>query len=137
MAGSNPSVQRFRKVLAAMPKPLKAATRKELSKEGRKMVAAMKGAAPSGDKGALKRSVRMQTKMSGMQITIRAGGRQTLSAQGAGRARRYDYSIGVEYGTKRIAAKPFFWPTYRARRDQVTDAIHNALRRSLKEAWNV
>ena len=97
------------------------------------MVAAMKGAAPSGDKGALKKSVRMQTKLSGMQITIRAGGRQTLSAQARAAARRYDYSIGVEYGTKGVSAQPFFWPTYRKGRDQVTDAIHNALRRSLKE----
>jgi HK97 gp10 family phage protein len=52
--------------------------------------------------------------------------------KGTGHAVTFDHAIAFEFGTSRHHAKPFFWPTYRAKRAGIEDAISKAVETALK-----
>lgn len=41
----------------------------------------------------------------------------------------------VEYGTKKAAAQPFFWPAVRMQRKKATNAIKRAISKAVRETW--
>lgn len=44
----------------------------------------------------------------------------------------YDHALAFEFGNSRQAARPFFYNTYRARRDQIDEAISDAINEAIK-----
>jgi len=63
---------------------------------------------------------------------VQAGGDLTTKEIREGSGVDYDYAEAFEYGTSRQHAKPFFWPTYRAKRDDIEEAISNAVDRAIR-----
>jgi hypothetical protein len=63
-----------------------------------------------------------------LEYIVQAGGDLTTREIREGSGVDYDYALGFEYGTARgQPARPFFWPTYRARKDDIQTAIDNAV----------
>jgi HK97 gp10 family phage protein len=63
---------------------------------------------------------------------VQAGGDLTTKEIREGSGINYDYAEAFEFGTSRQHAKPFFWPTYRAKRQGIVDTINQAIEKALK-----
>lgn len=60
-----------------------------------------------------------------LEYIVQAGGDLTTREIREGSGVEYDYALAFEYGTARgQPARPFFWPEYRKRRDDIQTAIH-------------
>jgi hypothetical protein len=57
---------------------------------------------------------------------VQAGGDLTTTEIREGSGVEYDYALAFEHGTSRQPARPFFWPTYQARKDEIQKAIDEA-----------
>lgn len=122
--------------LKALPKQVQAEMRIEMEKQAGVATTLMKAAVPV-DSGALRDSIGWAwgaPKGSGLArsagadaaslaITIRAGSREAYQA------------LWIEFGTVRMAAQPFFWPTMRAVRRPFNRSMGAAARRGAKKAW--
>lgn len=69
---------------------------------------------------------------SDLEYIVQAGGELTTKEVREGSGVEYDYAEAFEYGTSRQHAKPFFWPTYREKKDGIVEAINDAVDRALK-----
>ena len=67
-----------------------------------------------------------------LEYIVQAGGDLTIKEVREGSGVDYDYALAFEYGTSRQHAKPFFWPTYRACKDDIQQAIDEAANEVLK-----
>jgi HK97 gp10 family phage protein len=52
--------------------------------------------------------------------------------KGSGEGVTYDHAEAFEHGTSRQPARPFFWPTYRDKREGIRQAIEAAVEKVLK-----
>jgi len=52
--------------------------------------------------------------------------------KGEGEGVGYDYALGFEFGTSKQPARPFFYSTYHAMKDDMQDAINDAVSEILK-----
>lgn len=66
-----------------------------------------------------------------LEYIVQAGGDLTTREIREGSGVDYDYALGFEYGTSRQPARPFFWPEYRKRRDDIQSAIDEAAKKVL------
>jgi len=66
------------------------------------------------------------------EYVVQAGGEKTTKEIRKGSGVAYDYAAAFEYGTTRQAARPFFWPTYRERRDGIRERLSKAIERILR-----
>lgn len=64
---------------------------------------------------------------------VRAGGETTTKEVREGSGEPYDYAEAFEYGTSRQPARPFFWPTYEAMKDEITANIERAVEEAINE----
>ena len=67
-----------------------------------------------------------------LEFIVQAGGELTTKEVREGSGVAYDYAEFFEYGTSRQHARPFFWPTYREKREGIEQAISDAVERVLK-----
>ena len=124
---TNQSVKKFQRVLASLPPATRTAIMGEIAHQALVLRNDIRAAAPRGE-GALVASVRVEPGRRPMAAVVRAGGPTTTHRVSNG---WYDYAIAQEFGTHRNPAQPFFWPTYRAKKkamrqaikDEATDAI--------------
>lgn len=133
--------QRFR----AVPKAVQKAVEKALEKSADEMVTMMKRLVPV-DSGALRNSIGWTwgdapagsmtvgtvaaDEQGGPRITIYAGTRdKSLGNQDA------FYALFQEYGTKKMPANPFFWPSIRANRTRARSRVSREVRKAAKEAF--
>lgn len=58
-----------------------------------------------------------------LEFIVQAGGPLTTKEVREGSGQPYDYGLGFEFGTSRQAARPFFYNTYEAMRDDMQNAI--------------
>jgi HK97 gp10 family phage protein len=70
---------------------------------------------------------------SDLEVFVQAGGDATTKDVREGSGVNYDYALGFEFGTSHQPARPFFYSTYHERRDQMHDAITDALTEVLKQ----
>lgn len=68
-----------------------------------------------------------------LEWIIQAGGDLTMGEVRGGSSVAYDYAEAFEYGTRRQQARPFFWPTYRDKREGIEQAIAAAVEKALNE----
>lgn len=61
-----------------------------------------------------------------LEYVVQAGGDLTTKEVREGSGVDYDYAVAFEHGTSRQPARPFFWPTYQARKDEIQKAIDEA-----------
>jgi HK97 gp10 family phage protein len=132
--------QRLRSLLARLPDKARTAMRVQMEASATKIVEMMKSLAPE-DTGALVRSIGWTWgdaptgsttlgrvapgKGSGMRITIYAG------SSGRGPDHAF-YAAWQEFGTEKMAAQPYFYPSWRANRSHVRRAITRAASRAMK-----
>ena len=77
--------------------------------------------------------------LSGIKKIYQVGGQEVAALRltiyaNAKDSKGRPYASWVEFGTKRSAANPFFWPSYRALRRRVMGRIMRAIRKAIKEA---
>lgn len=67
-----------------------------------------------------------------LEFLVQAGGDLTTKDIREGSGEDYDYALGFEFGNSRQAARPFFYSTYNAMRDDMKEAINDAVSEILK-----
>lgn len=124
-SGANPSVERFKRVLAALPGPAKTAIKSQLWASARFIADEMRLAAERKT-GALQSSIRVEQGKGEFSVVIRAGGPLTTKPVRNGQSATYDYALGNEFGTKNAGEHPFFWNSYNANKKREKDKIRKA-----------
>lgn len=124
---TNASVRKFSALLTSLPKPVLDAGKAEIAKQANMIAKRMRSRVRGSSKvtGNLLRSIRVEEHAT---TTIRAGGDSTTE-------NGYDYANAIEFGTQKITAEPFFWPSYRERKTAMRNAVKRAMRRELERLW--
>ncbi|WP_256807146.1 hypothetical protein [Bradyrhizobium sp. Bra64] len=68
-----------------------------------------------------------------LEFIVQAGGPLTTKEVREGSGVEYDYAVGFEFGTSRQAARSFFFNTYEAMRDDMQQAIDDAVSEVLND----
>jgi len=115
----------------------------------------VKAAAPV-DTGALRDSVRVRRGRGTLEYFVEAGGPSTTRgylgrakykrevvigsgdtegiSKGGSSGVSYDYALAIEFGTKNMQPKPFFYFTYRARQDEIRQEIEEVVLNAVRRA---
>jgi hypothetical protein len=88
--------------------------------------------APPAESGDLEASCVALPTSDPLEYVVQAGGELTTREVRTGSGVDFDYALAFEYGTTRQHAKPFFWPTYDAMRDDIAQAINQTVEKVLK-----
>ena len=122
--------------LRDLPTEIKAELQASLEKSGSEMVSLARGLAPV-DEGDLRDSIVMTS--AGGLTPIYGGGGQTKVGDLAVRVTAGDfftrYGAHVEYGTKTMAARPFFWPAWRVLRRRIRGRTNRAITAALRKVF--
>lgn len=68
-----------------------------------------------------------------LEWIVQAGGALTTKEVREGSGVQYDYALGFEFGTSRQAARPFFFNTYEAMREDLQQAIADGVSEVLND----
>lgn len=127
---------RLERKLAALPKAAMDAIRAEMGKAADEIVAMMKNLAPE-DSGALRESIgwtwgRAPSGASIVgQVASQLGGQLTITIY-AGNKAAY-YARFIEFGTVKMPAKAFFYPSWRASKKPAGRRVRKAVRDSARQ----
>lgn len=121
------SLQEFHKFLERMDDAMRERLTAALLENGERLATAIRAAAPQ-EHGALTQSVRVedQTKKLNPRVHVKAGGPMTTHG---GKHGSYDYANAVEFGTRKMPARPFFYPTYRRLKPEIRASIADAMKK--------
>lgn len=128
---ANASVERFRKLTEELKKEVHDQAVAELNSQADSLVELIESVAPRGPTGNLIHSVRKLPGKVDTTVRVVAGGYLTVRAGVSSKA--YDYSRADEFGTEKMPAKPFFWPTYRLRKKKIVAAMKRKITASIKK----
>ncbi|MBR0764147.1 hypothetical protein [Bradyrhizobium japonicum] len=95
--------------------------------------AALQALEQSPETGALEASCTVAAGANDLEYFVEAGGDMTTKEVRAGSGEPYDYALGFEFGTSRQPARPFFYNTYEAMRDDMQQAIDDAVSEVLND----
>lgn len=87
----------------------------------------------SPETGALEASCTVAAGAHDLEYFVEAGGDMTTKAVREGSGVEYDYALAFEFGTSRQPARPFFYNTYEAMRDDMQQAIDDAVSEVLND----
>lgn len=104
----NPSVVAFRAACQAMPTTVAAKLAYSMYHGVHKIAEDMRESVPVHE-GTLRDTIEVHV-ISPLHLLITAGGEATTKTSPSGW--EYDYALAVEYGTSKMDAQPFFWPSY-------------------------
>lgn len=127
---SNVSVERFKRLCQEMQQEVHDLAVAELNTQGDNLVRVMESVAPRRE-GVLEHSIKKVPGSSDTQIRVMAGGRETVR-EGVS-SRPYDYSRADEFGTHKMAARPFFWPTYRLMKPKMVSTMKRRITAAIKK----
>ena len=117
--------------LGSAGKRARAAAQRALDREGGKLADKIRAAAPQ-DEGDLVESVRVEPGEEEPGIVIAAGGEATTTTSSKS-GRPYDHSLAVEFGTQKMTARPFFYPTIRAHARDLRRNVGREIQDELKD----
>jgi len=134
----NKSVERFRQLTDQMQNEVHIAAVRELYEQANNLKEAIADIAPiyqgpplfAIDPGALKKSVRTVPDRSKDTIVRVVAGDETTQLPAA---KPYNYARAVEFGTQHMAAKPFFFPTYRLMKKRMIAAMKRRITTTIKK----
>jgi HK97 gp10 family phage protein len=86
----------------------------------------------SDETGDLEESCTVVPGENDLEFIVQAGGDLTTKEVREGSGEAYDYAEAFEFGTSHQPARPFFYSTYNAMRDDMQDAINEAVSEILK-----
>jgi hypothetical protein len=95
--------------------------------------AALRSLEQSHETGALEASCTVAAGDNDLEYFVEAGGDMTTKEVREGSGEPYDYALGFEHGTSRQPARPFFYNTYEAMRDDMQQAIDEAVKEVLND----
>jgi Bacteriophage HK97-gp10, putative tail-component len=88
----------------------------------------LREAAPQGETGRTKESVRVRRGRNTLEVVVSAGGPLTTKPVRNGAVGAdYNYALAGEFGTRHQAADPWFYPACRAREAEINAAIEDAV----------
>lgn len=67
-----------------------------------------------------------------LEFIVQAGGELTTTEVRTGSGEPFDYALAFEFGSKHQPARPFFFPTYNAMRDDMQNEINEAIGKALE-----
>lgn len=107
--------------------------RLELTTQAEEMADAMRAAAPEGETGNLRKSIRVVQEPGRRMVVVlvAAGGPLTTKEVRGGSGVPYDYARATEFGTQNEPAESFFFPTYRARKKAIRAAVKERVKQAL------
>ncbi|MEH6721294.1 MAG: HK97-gp10 family putative phage morphogenesis protein [Aurantimonas endophytica] len=131
-------LEAFKKKLAALPAETRSEVRKALEKGAEEIVDLMKRSVPI-DEGDLRDSIgwTFGDDVPEGAVVVAKSGREAVSAAGlavtiyAGSRAAY-YARFVEFGTQKMGARPFFFPSFRLGRKRVVNRVNRATRAAAK-----
>ena len=131
----NLSVQQFQDLMANLPKAVAAELKDVPNSQGQVLANAMRSAVPRGVDGRneLLESIRVEEGKRPLQVFVKAGGRLTTRQVRKGSGVDYDYALANEFGTQKMNAQPFFWPTYRLMKKRIRSAISRRARKAIEK----
>jgi len=134
------SLDRFRKLTEDMKAKVHADAVDELNNQAKTLADAIQSVAPiyegppvaGVEPGALKTSVNVRPDPSGKDTVVRvvAGGYLTLRTKGGP---AFDYARADEFGTQKMPAKPFFFPTYRLMKKKIIAQMKRRIAKRIKQ----
>lgn len=87
--------------------------------------------------GSLRDSIRVEegegNSKQAIVVKIKAGGRKTIND---GESHAYDYARANEFGTTEMHARPFFYPTYNARKKDARTAIRKRIKEEVFKVFD-
>lgn len=110
------------------------------------MASLARGLAPTGASRKLKASIRIESGPRPGSYRVAAGGAATTKNVRAGSGKPFDYSLGIEFGTKPhvnsgifagsqnpgVRRHSFFWSAYRLMRKKIRSRASRAIGRAIK-----
>lgn len=131
----NLSVEQFRQLMERVPKKVADGLRSAPRSEGERLAAAMRMAVPKGIDGRneLLESIRVEDGRRPLQVLVKAGGALTTKDVRQGSGVSYDYALANEFGTRKMSAQPFFWPTYRLMKRRIRAGIARRARAEIQK----
>lgn len=108
-----------------LPRKVRAKLVDVIEEQANDLAAAIRDAAEQGQTGDLRESVRVEDGENDLERIVTAGGELTTTTSPTGWA--YDYALANEFGTTKMPAHPFFWPTIHERREAIVQAISDAV----------
>ncbi len=124
------SFRRFQRRMQAIPKSVREAVQPALAKGAAEIAAAAASLAPVDD-GDLRDSIAVT-----LPGRVTPGGvalPENVAAVGAG-SNAVPHARWVEFGTTKMAAKPFFWPAFRSLRKRAAGRVKRAMSKAIREA---
>lgn len=95
--------------------------------------AALQALEQSPETGALEASCTVAAGANDLEYFVEAGGDMTTKEIREGSGEPYDYALGFEFGTSHQPARPFFFNTYEALRDDMQAEIDSAINEVLND----
>lgn len=131
----NLSVKQFQDLMERLPKEVAKELRDAPHQEGERLAATMRQVVPQGidNRRELLESIRVEDGRRPLQVFVKAGGPLTTKEVRAGSGVSYDYALANEFGTQKMTAQPFFWPTYRLLKKRIRSAISRKSRKAIEK----
>jgi HK97 gp10 family phage protein len=114
--------------------PLAAVIREQAQALSDAQRAALHGLEQAPVTGDLEESCTVVEGGNDLEVFVQAGGDLTTKEVREGSGVPYDYAEAFEFGTSRQPAQPFFYPTYHAMRDDMQQAITDAVNEVIDNA---
>lgn len=127
---ANKSVERFRRLTEALKKEVHDGAVKELNEQAAQLAALIESVTPKFE-GVLAHTVRVIPGKKDTQVRIVAGGKETVRPSIS--SKPYDYARADEFGTQKMPAQPFFFPTYRLRKKKIISAMKRRITKAIKD----
>lgn len=127
---ANQSVQRFRRLTEELQGEIVDGAVQELNDQATQLAQLIESVAPKFE-GKLAHSVRVVPGKRKTQVRIVAGGRLTIRPSVS--SKPFDYARADEFGTVKMTAKPFFFPTYRLRKKKIVSGMKRRITKAIKE----
>ena len=128
---TNKSVEAFKKLTLEMQTQVYNDAIAELNTSADTLVGMMKNVVKHGPTGDLAGSIRKAPGSVPTIVKVMAGGAATTRQGGGGRP--YDYARAVEFGTVKMPAEPFFFPTFRLMRKALQSSMRRKITKTIKQ----
>ena len=128
---TNKSVEKFRRLTVELQRQVYLDSVAELEVQSTALMQQIKAVAPTGPTGNLASSVRKERGKRETVVRVMAGGFLTTRKGGGGQP--YDYARAVEFGTEKVSAQPFFFPTYRLMKKSMQSAMRRKITKRIKQ----
>jgi len=128
---TNRSVKNLQRLFESLPAELKAPILAETFVQAEQLRSEMIFRVPVGEdpgSGTLRNSIRVEKGAKPMRVLVKAGGAAT-------KVGGYDYANAQEFGTRKQAAQPFFWVSYRKRKAKIRREIKKTAAAAIKANW--